>query len=115
MLGTYGERDSAARGELRGYNCFSWRTGFDEVVENMVGHRFVEGALVAVRRKIKLERLTFHAKAVRYVIDVDPGKIGLTCDWADGSEIIRCKMNPVIPAGRRIWKSFKPRLGGRRG
>src|SRR5207247_1937810 len=111
ILGTDGEGDSAARGELRSHDRFARRACFDEIVENPVGDRFVERALVSIRSKIKFERFAFDAEPIRHVIDVYPGKIWLACDWADRSEIVGFKMNPVVPT-RRIRKSLEPRLRG---
>ncbi len=76
-----------------------------------VRYCFVEGALIPIRSKIKLERLAFDAETVRHVIDIDPGKIGLACDWANRSEIVRFEMNPIIPARRGIWEGLEARLG----
>jgi len=108
ILRTDGECDSATRGELRGYRCLVRRACFYEIVKNPVGHRFVEGALVSIRGQIKLERLAFDTVTVRHVIDIDPGKIRLTRDWANRSEIIGFKMNPIIPTRRGIGKSLEP-------
>ena len=83
ILRANSECDSAARRELRGHDCFTRRACFYEVVEDAIGYCFVKGALVSIRGKIKLERLAFDTETVRHVIDIDPGKIGLTCDWTD--------------------------------
>jgi hypothetical protein len=115
ILGTNGESDPAARRELRGHDCLSRRACFDEVVENAVRYCFVEGAFIPIRCQIKFERLAFDAEAIGNVIDVDPGEIWLACDWTNRSEIVRFKMNPVVPAGRRIRESLESRLGGRSG
>src|SRR5437588_2110510 len=42
------ERDPAARRKLRSYDCVPRRTGFHEIVEDAVGHCFVERPLVPV-------------------------------------------------------------------
>jgi hypothetical protein len=115
MLGANGERDSAARRELRGHDRLVGRACFYEIVENAVCHCFVKGALIPIRSQIKFEGFTFDAETVGHVIDIDPGKIRLTCDWTNRSEIVRFEMNPVIAARRRIWESLEPRLGRRGG
>ena len=99
----------------RAENCavidsLAWRARFHEIVQNAVGYRFIEGALIPIRSKIKLERLAFDAETVRHVIDVDSGKIWLACDWTNGSEIVRFKMNPIIAARRGISESLQARL-----
>ncbi len=83
MLGTHCESNPAARGELRGHDCLARSTCFHKIIQNAVCDRFVKCALVPIRSEIKLERLTFDATAVREVIDVYPGKIGLTGNWAN--------------------------------
>ena len=111
ILRTNGERDAAASRELRGHDRLARRACFNEIVQNAVRDRFVEGALVPIGSQIKLERLAFDTEAVGHVVDVDPGKIWLACDWANRSEIVRFEMNSVIPTRRGIWESLEPRFG----
>jgi len=113
VLSAHGERDSAARGELRGDDRFARRARFDEIVQNTVRDRFIESVLVAVGREIKFKRLAFNTETVRHVIDLDPGEIRLGCNRTNGSEIVSFKMNPVISAWCRIWESLETRLCGR--
>jgi hypothetical protein len=108
-----GERDPATRGELRGDDCFTRHAGFYEIVQDVVGDRLVERALVAIRRQVKLERLTFDAETVGYVIDVNSGKIGLFSNGTNGSEIVCLKMNPIIAIGRWIREGLQARFGWR--
>src|SRR4029453_14151111 len=96
VFGPHGERNSSARGELRGHDRLAWPARFHKIVQDAVRDRFVEGTLVPIRGKIKLERLAFDAELIRHVIDIDPGEIRLTRDRTNGSEIIRFEMNPVI-------------------
>ena len=109
----HGKRDSAARGELRGHDRFAWSARFHEIVQNAVCDGFVERALVSIRYKIKFERLAFDAETVRHVINVDPGEIWLARDRANGSEIVRFEMNPIIAVGCWIRKRLKTCLGWR--
>src|SRR4029077_8629176 len=83
---------------------------FHEIVKNAVRDRFVKRALVPIRSEVKLERLTFDAKAFGNVIDVYSGKIRLAGDRTNRSEIVCFEMNPVIAPGRGIWKGLKPGL-----
>ena len=110
ILGAHRERDTAARGELCGYNCFSWCACFYEIIQNAVRDRFVKCTLVPIRGEIKLEGFAFDAKPVRHVVDIDPGKIRLACNWTNGSEIVRFEMNPVIAARRWIRKRLESRF-----
>ena len=112
IFDTHSKRNSAARGELRRHDRFTGCAGLHKIIEDAIRDRFVERALVSIRREIEFERLTFDAEMVGHVIDIDPSKIGLACDRADRGEIICFKVNPVIPVRRRIWKYFEPRLRG---
>jgi hypothetical protein len=110
VLGANGECDSATGGELCGYDRLARCARFYEVVKDMVGYCFVERALVSIRGQIKLERFAFDTETVGHIIDIDPGKIRLACDWTNRSEIIGFKMNPVISTRCGIRKSLQPRF-----
>ena len=109
------EGDPATRGELRGDDCFTRHAGFYEIVQDAVGDRLVERALISIRSQIKLQRLALDTEPIRYVIDFDSCKIRLTGDRTNGSEIVRFKMNPVIAIGCWIRKSLEACFGGRGG
>src|SRR5216684_2062564 len=94
------QRDSTARGKLRGHDCFPRRTGSHEIIQDAVGDRFVKSALVSIRREIKLERFAFDAKAIRHVVDVDPGEIGLAGYGTKAGEIVRLETDVIIATGR---------------
>lgn len=113
VLGAHSQRDSAACGELRRHDRFARGARFDEIVKDVVRDGFVECALVTVRREIEFQRLAFDAQPVRHVIDIDPGKIGLTGYRTNRSEIICFKMNAVIPVWSRIWERLQTRFGRR--
>lgn len=104
------ERDPASSGELSSHNRLTRRTRLYEIVQDPVGDRFIKCALVSVRCQVELERFAFDAKAVRHIIDIDPSKIRLTGDRANGSEIVRFEMNPVVPTRCGIWERLEPRL-----
>ena len=113
ILGADGKRDSAACGELRGHDSFTRCAGSYKVVQNAVGDRFVERALVPIRREIKFQGFALDAETIGHVIDIDACKIRLPRYRANGSKIVCFKMNPVIAAGRRIWERLKSGLGRR--
>ena len=115
MFGADGERDSAARGELSGYSRLARHACFYEVVQNAVGYRFIESALIPIRSEIELKRLAFNTESIGDIIDIYPCKVRLSGDWANRSEIVRFEMNVVIPPGRGILKRLEPRLGRRGG
>ena len=113
MFGANGQCNSTARGKLRGHDCFPRRTRLYKIVQNAVGNCFVECALVSIRGEVEFERFTFNAKAVRNVIDIDPGEVGLAGDGTQAGEIVGFEMDVIIPA-RRVWKSLQSRFRGRR-
>src|SRR5204863_8201409 len=55
----------------------------DQIVEDPVGDRFVEGALVAVGPEIQLPGIALDARRVRNVLDPDRGEVRLTGLWAE--------------------------------
>ena len=110
MLGAHAQCDSATRGKLRGNGRSPRRTRFHKIVENTIGDGFVEGALVTIRRQIKLKRFAFDAQTVGDVIDLNSGEIGLTGYRTKTGEIVGFEMNVIIPA-RGIWKGFQTRFG----
>jgi hypothetical protein len=112
ILGANSQRYSTARGKLRGDDCFARRTCFHEIIQDAVSDGFVERAFVSIRSEIKLERFALDAKPLRHVVDVDPGEIGLAGNGTKAGEIVRLKIDVVIPA-RRIWKCFQSGFRGR--
>jgi len=115
ILRTNGESDSAACRELRGHDCLPRRACFHEIVQDVVGYRFIESALIPIRSEIELKRLAFNTESIGDIVDIDPGKVRLSGDWTNRSEIVRFEMNVIVSPGRRIWKGLEPRLGRRAG
>src|SRR4051812_21337082 len=66
----------------------------------MIGDRFVERFLVAVGSEIKFQRLALHAGLRWNVIDLDPGKVRLSRDRTERSEIVRLEMDHIVAPGR---------------
>ena len=58
-----------------------------QVVEDAVGDRLVEGALVAVRPEVELPRLELDAELVGHVLDADGGEVGLAGLGAQAGEL----------------------------
>ena len=112
IFGAHCQRDSAARGELRGDDYLARGAGFDEIVEDAVCDRFVECTLVTIGGEIEFQRLALDTKAIGNVIDIDPGKIGLTGYGTNGSEIICFEMDAVISLRSRIRKRLQAGLSG---
>lgn len=111
IFGPHRECDAAASGKLRCNNRFARGARLHEIVQNPIRDCFVEGALVSIGGEIKLERLTFDAKPVWHIVDIDPGEVGLAGHRAKRCEIVSLKMNPII-SSRRVRESFQLRFGG---
>src|SRR5690554_3132363 len=75
----------------------AWVDRGDQVVEDLVGDLLVEGALVAVRPEVQLERLQLHDLLVRDIADGDRGEVGLAGYRADASELRRRDLDLVVP------------------
>ncbi len=98
--------DTAARAPLGGDGHFLGVTGCDEIVENFVGHRFVEDPFVAVAEVVVLERFEFDALLARDVADRHGPKVRQPCFGADGRKL-RVDVRDHVPAiGSRIGKRF---------
>ena len=50
-----GRGDAAADEEVTGHLDPAWRAGSDQIVEDLVGHRFVEGPLVSIGPQVELQ------------------------------------------------------------
>ena len=50
-----GRGDAAADEEVTGHLDPAWRAGSDQIVEDLVGHRLVEGTLVSIGPQVELQ------------------------------------------------------------
>jgi len=83
------------------------RYGFYQVVEDFIGDRFMECALIAECPHIQLKRLEFHAQRCRYVFDLDGGKIRLACFRAQTGELRHVDADCIIAAWFWVVESFQ--------
>src|ERR1700730_12406477 len=74
----------------------------DEIVEDAVGDRLVERALVLVTPEVQLEALHTAAGPTGYVSDPDGGEVGLPGHRADAGELRALEPDLVVPAGAGI-------------
>jgi len=79
----------------------------DELVEDLVGHRLVEVALVSEAPQVELEGLELHAQLGGHVLDQHGGKVWLAGYRAQTSELWDFHMNMKISTGIRVRKSFQ--------
>src|SRR5690349_19746605 len=67
----HGRRDAAAHPELADHRDLRRRDRGHQVVADLVGHRLVERALVAVAPQVELQRFELDAELVGRVVDLD--------------------------------------------
>src|SRR5262249_6107849 len=81
--------------------------GRDQVVENAVGHSFMECAFVPIRPQVQLEAFQFHAALVGHVANLDRRKVRLPGEGAKAGELGAVEGDFVVPLGRRIGEGFE--------
>src|SRR5215468_6078468 len=112
MFRAYAEGDASTSGELGRNYGMTRCAGGNEIIQNAIGHCFVERADVSIGLQIKLERLAFNADPVGNVIDFNSGEISLAGHGTKRREIIGFKMNMILPSSR-VWKRLQFCLFGR--
>ena len=85
--------------------------GGDQVLEDAVGDRLVEGALVAVRPEVELPGLQLDAQPVGDVFDADGGEVGLPGLGAQAGELGRLEADDVVPPRVGVGEGLQG-LGG---
>ena len=82
-------------------------TDVHQRVEYAVGDVFVEGALVPERPDIQLQRFQFDTAPMRYVFQVEHGKIRLSCFRAQTGELGYADAYRVVTSGVRVLKRLE--------
>src|SRR5262249_3977432 len=96
VLGDDGRRDAAADVE-RGIDTGAARADRrHQIVQDAVGDRFVERALVAVRPEIELPGFELDAERVGHVFDADSGEVRLPGLRAEAGELRAVEADDVI-------------------
>ena len=98
--------NSTAHVKVANHGHFARPARLYQIVENLVDHRFMKRALVAIGPEIKLQRLELDAELIRRVGDSDRGEVGLAGLRADASEFRALHIDFIIPLRPRIWKRF---------
>jgi hypothetical protein len=80
---------------------------FDQVIQDLVGDRLMERALVPVAPEIELEAFQLHAELIGYVRDADRREIRLTGLGAKTREFRTIHLNIVFAARIRILEDLK--------
>src|SRR5688572_24987192 len=99
--------DAAADGEIADDGHSPRRAGGDEVVENLVGHRFVEDAAVAELDEVVLQRFQLDAAVAGNVADPDLTEVGEAGLRADGGELGTADVDLEVAFGTRIRKCLQ--------
>ena len=86
-------------------------TDRDEIVEDLVGHRFIENAAVAEVDHVVLERLQLDAALAGNVGDADLAEVGQAGFRANGSELRTTDGDFVIASWTRVRERlYRPAL-----
>ena len=81
--------------------------GFDQIVQDFVGHGFVKGAFIPVTPEIELEALQLHAEFVRDVGNPYDCKIRLAGFWADTGKFRAVKADFVVAFWTGVGEDLK--------
>ena len=79
----------------------------DEVLHDDVDAVLVEVAVVAEGEEVELEGFALHHALVGQVGDADFGKVGLSCDGAQGGELGTVELHPVVVFGVFVLEGFQ--------
>ena len=100
-------KDTAAHEKFGGQAQKARINGRDEIVQNLVGHRFMKTAFVAESPDVKLQTFEFDAEFVWNIVKRQRGKVGLTGDRAQAGKFGDFHMNLKIALHRRIREGRK--------
>src|SRR5687767_3585430 len=101
--------DTAPDGKIADDGHAARGAGRDEIVENPVGDRFEEDALVAELDQVVLEGLQLDAALGGNVGNPDLAEVGQTCFRADGGEFRAADRNLELALRARIRKGVDRR------
>jgi hypothetical protein len=107
MLGNDGRVNAAAHVELGAHAQELRLDRGDDVVQDLIGHRFMKSALIAKRPDIQFQRLEFDAGRRRHIFEADRRKIGLPGLRAQTGELGDVDTNRIVPAGLWVDESFE--------
>jgi hypothetical protein len=114
MLGHHAGVDAAAHVPVGADAGITRGGGLDDVVEDRVGHLFVERAFVAVAPHVHLQALQFHAELVGHDLDRELGEIGLAGERAQAGEFGDLEADQVVALRRRVAEGVQVLRRGRR-
>ncbi len=107
MFGHHIGENAATHIKLGGQTHEFGVCGGDQIVQNAIGHGFMETALIAERPHIQLETLQLHALLIGDVIQIQHSKIGLAGFGAQAGKFRDFHMDMKIAAWLRVVKGFE--------
>lgn len=107
VFGDDGRVDAAAHVEAGGQPHEARLGGGHQIIEDAVGHGFVERALITVGPDVEFERFQLHALLRGHIFDVQCGEIGLAGLGAEAREFRDVDTNGEIPVWLRVVESFE--------
>src|SRR5450759_1602330 len=91
------EGNAAAGIEEAAYAQSAGPDGAHDIVQHTVDHRLVETGVRTVTEQIEFERLAFQAQLVGHVLDLDPSKVGLSCNGTQAGEFRTVEVDQIVP------------------
>jgi len=80
---------------------------FYEIVQDLVGDRFMECAFVPIAPEIEFEALELHAEFIRHITNTDRREIRLAGLRAKARKFRTIHLNIIIPFGIRILEDLE--------
>lgn len=99
--------DAAAHVPLGGQAHEARFRGFDQIVEDLVGHGLVEGTFVAVTPHVQLQRLQLDAGLLGHVVEMQRGEIRLSGLRADAGELGNSHVDGIVAPRLRVGEGFQ--------
>lgn len=85
--------------------------GLHQIIQNLIGDRFVKGTLIAVGPHIEFQGLEFDAQLVRDVVEEKRGKIGLSGLGAQTAKLGHANTNGVVTVELRVGEGLQGLAG----
>ncbi len=107
VLGRHVRVDAAANVEDSGQAHEARLGRFNQFVENLVGHGFVEAAFIAEAPDVHFERLQFHARFFGDVLKIQRAEIRLTGFRTEAGELGDAHADGEIALRGRVGEGFE--------
>jgi len=96
--------NSAADMEIADYFTANRLAGSNKIIQDLIGHVFVEYSLISVGDDVELQRFELDNFLIGYVCDSNRGEIGLSCFGADRGKLGARDIDLVFTTGVLVWK-----------